>query len=210
MEDRSEGNKGRKGRGEFVVAGGDVAVALKGTEEVFDTVSLAIVAAMEGTGFDPLVADGQAREDILFDPQEPERIRVVALVRQHRGAAESADVPDQRRGHGDIGHIACAEQPSQWPSAPVDQGMNLGRESAAAWSHGLGMLPAAGIGGALADSHISRVNAVEPPRGALVQALEEALPKALITPTRKVSIDRSPMAACTWQIPPRATRPEHV
>jgi hypothetical protein len=88
--------------------------------------------------------------------------------------------------------------------------MNLSRESATAWSHGLGMLPASGIGGALVDSHISRINAVESARGALVQALEEALPEALLTPVRKVSIDGPPMAAFTRQIPPRATRPEYV
>ena len=64
VQDSGQADKGGKGSSEFLIAGGDAAVALDGAKEVLDAVALAVEAPMKVAAAEPLSVHGKAWEDV--------------------------------------------------------------------------------------------------------------------------------------------------
>src|ERR1051325_880548 len=140
VQDSGKSDKGEKRGGEFLIAGGNAAMLLNGSEEVLDPVALAVEATVKVPAGKPLSAHGKAREDMLLVEEHSQSIRVIALISHQDSAGSPAESLHQLRRAGDVRHIARAQNELDCPASSIHQRVNLSRESAAAWSHRLRLL----------------------------------------------------------------------
>ena len=80
IEHSSEKHEGQKSGGENIIAGADPAVFLDASEEVYDVMTAAIVAAMKAGGLVPATLGRNAALGMLVAQALTERVGVKALV----------------------------------------------------------------------------------------------------------------------------------
>ena len=133
-QDANQGNGGKKGVGEFVVASGDSPVLFEFAEESLDEIALSIQGKV-GLARPFSVGLGRNdRRDAAFDKRLDQRVAVIAFVSQE---CLRIDLIEQRFGLCDIGRLARRERQRDWVAERIDNGVDLGRQAAAGSSNGL-------------------------------------------------------------------------
>lgn len=209
MEDRSDGDKGEKGRSELFITSGNPTMALEGTEEVFDAVPMSIEPLVKGTLFDPSAQRSQAGKDVSFVECNPQWVGIITLVPDQGRTSGRVDLFDQLWSGNGVGDVAGTEDESYWFGVAVDNRVDLRSEPTPARTHRLQCLTTRRIGPASMDAYVGGINAEQPAVRAPVQALEDDLPRAVITPLREVSVDGAPRYLAR-QVSPRAASSQHV
>ncbi len=146
IEDGGQIDKSEKGGGEFFLTGGNTPVNFDATEEVFDLVAAAVVAAMKAGGVTASACGWNATAGFLAVQPLPENIGIEALVGDDPAPARTGQHRSDRMlvvlrpGRETEGHR---------PPVLINQRGELGVESAFGSSHRLGALAAGGIGSVL-------------------------------------------------------------
>lgn len=192
MEDGSDGNKGEKGRSELLITSGNATVGLESTEEVFDAVPMSIEALVKGTLFDPSAQRSQAGKDFSFVERNSQWIGIITLVPDESRTSGRVDLGDQLRGSNGVADVTRTEDESYRFGVAIDNRVDLRSEPTPARAHRLQCLPTRGIGSASMDPYVGGIDAEQPAVHALVQALEDSVPRAVIAPLGEVSVDGAP------------------
>ena len=120
--------------GEFVVAGGDGAVLLEFVEEPLDEIALSIEGEVAGS-LDRATGGGwNDGGDSASGQKLDQAIGVVGLVGKQR---PQLDVLDQRLGLAEVRGLPRRQQKLHRVAERIDQGMDLGGQSAAGSADGL-------------------------------------------------------------------------
>jgi hypothetical protein len=192
---------------EFLIAGGDTAVALDPGEEVFDGVALAVESAAEPTGpaaprpgwdagVHALLVQALA-EGVGIEPaigQQP----AVAQTRQQRPTGEQVMLRSgrQRQFHGS--------------SQGIDRRSYLGIEATFGPAHGLGRLAAGGVGPVGVHLDVRAVQTADLAPSVGTQAPKQPRPQAALAPATEPRVDRTPWAESRGQVPPRYTGAQDI
>jgi hypothetical protein len=126
--DGSEGDGGEEVAGEFVVAGGDPSEVFEFVEEAFDEVALAVEAGINGAAnLDVALRRDVGAGAVGLDEQDQALGMVAAVGDDGRG---ETDPLDQFGQGGFVGGLPRRQQQSARQAVLVDDGVDLGGQSA--------------------------------------------------------------------------------
>ena len=207
VEDGSEKEKALKGGFGFLVAGGEAPVPFDSSEEVFDPVSLSVVAGVErGTGFCTLpFRDGGGVSGL--GEEVAERAAVVALV----GDDDALLKPFNEIGRGGyVMDVARGDDEFDGPPAEVDQGVYFGVPTAAACPYTLALSESHRGGAVLVDAHAGAVDEAQFALGPLGSFAEELRPETLTAVFAEAPVDGLPRAETSREVAPGVAPAQNV
>jgi len=210
MENGAESHEGGEGGGQLLVPGSDAPVTFERGEEILHMMPVPVVATMEVASFLAGGVEREAGKDVLLHQQGAQRVGVVAFVGYERAALLGRQILHQRWGHGDIGHVASAEQEFERTPLAIDQSMDFRREATTAQAHGLVGAVTFRIESAVMDPDVARIDEAKPARGFARQALENAIPQPRVTPSGKVTVRCAPVKSGGRQIAPGTARSQDI
>ena len=131
--DGDEFESGEEGVAEFIVARGDAAVMFDLIEEPLDQVSLSIEVRAEDDGIHAVALGRDVGPSATLDQVGPDLVDVIGPVPQQHGAARQAlkQLFDQAR----VVRLSGREGQSHWQALGIDDGVDLGRQSASGAAH---------------------------------------------------------------------------
>jgi hypothetical protein len=110
--------------GELIVSGGHPSKVLEAAESIFDPMSFAVAASIEGYF---TLAVGWAWNDGNYycgTQILTKSIRVVTFISQQTsGTAQAAQAAQQGRGGCDVGHVGGGENQGEWAAEDVGEPM---------------------------------------------------------------------------------------
>jgi len=206
IKDRGEANEAKEGLGQFVVAGGDAAVDFDSAEKVFDLMAAPIVTPVEAGRLATTAPGWNAATGALGAEAGAEDISIEAFVSDDPTAASTG----QHRFDCVLVVLRSGSDTERHgPAARVDEGRELGVQSALGPAHRLRRLPASGIGAMLMELDVRAIQMPQLAHRTLGQHGKHPGEQSAFAPASIAGVDRLPRSITLGQIAPRHTGSQH-
>lgn len=207
VEHRRDLNKGEKSRCELVVASADAPMAFDTAEEVFDAVSLAIVAAVESDGSAAVPLRRDAESSTLPTESCAERISIEALVGNRLAVPQGGQ---QWFNRVQIVPLSRGDSQGDGATPRVNNRGELGVNASLGATDRLLRLAPGGVGAVLVQLDVRAIDVTELAISVLRDQLQHPGEQIRATPAPKPSVDRTPRSERRRQIPPGHARAQNV